>query len=58
MHSNIKLCNILKDGSGAMYHGVQGFELVEKLYLPMDKGDTVFFHPILLHGSGPNLSKV
>lgn len=23
----------------------------------MEKGDTVFFHPILLHGSGPNLTK-
>ncbi|KAL1132138.1 hypothetical protein AAG570_010095 [Ranatra chinensis] len=23
----------------------------------MDKGDTVFFHPLLIHGSGPNLSK-
>jgi phytanoyl-CoA hydroxylase len=42
----------------AMYHGVVGEkELMrhEKLfYLEMEAGDTVFFHPILLHGSGPN----
>jgi ectoine hydroxylase-related dioxygenase (phytanoyl-CoA dioxygenase family) len=24
----------------------------------MEKGDTVFFHPLLLHGSGPNRTKV
>lgn len=23
----------------------------------MEKGDTVFFHPLLFHGSWPNLSK-
>ncbi|GJQ84171.1 hypothetical protein Trydic_g15401 [Trypoxylus dichotomus] len=39
------------------YHGVYGFENVPKVNLVMEKGDTVFFHPILLHGSGPNLTK-
>lgn len=29
-----------------------------KVNVVMDKGDTVFFHPLLLHGSGPNNSKV
>jgi len=24
------------------------------VYLEMEKGDTVFFHPILIHGSGAN----
>jgi ectoine hydroxylase-related dioxygenase (phytanoyl-CoA dioxygenase family) len=24
----------------------------------MEKGDTVFFHPLLLHGSEPNRTKV
>ncbi|KAJ3649000.1 hypothetical protein Zmor_020776 [Zophobas morio] len=23
----------------------------------MEKGDTVFFHPLILHGSGPNITK-
>lgn len=40
------------------YHGVFGFENEPKVNLVMDKGDTVFFHPLLLHGSGPNLTKV
>ncbi|XP_060527979.1 phytanoyl-CoA dioxygenase, peroxisomal-like [Cylas formicarius] len=39
------------------YHGVQGLDHVPKTYLEMDKGDTVFFHPLLLHGSGPNITK-
>ncbi|KAI4467285.1 phytanoyl-coa alpha-hydroxylase [Holotrichia oblita] len=39
------------------YHGVQGFDNVPRVNLVMEKGDTVFFHPILLHGSGPNLTK-
>lgn len=39
------------------YHGVLGFDNVPKVNLVMEKGDTVFFHPILLHGSGPNLTK-
>lgn len=41
-----------------MYHGVQGFDNHPKVFVEMEKGDTVFFHPLLLHGSGPNLTKV
>lgn len=41
-----------------MYHGVRGFDSHPVVHLEMDKGDTVFFHPILIHGSGPNLTKV
>lgn len=44
-----------------LYHGIHEhheFEHVPKVHLVMDKGDTVFFHPILLHGSGPNRTKV
>lgn len=37
-----------------MYHGVQGMDHVPKKFVIMEKGDTVFFHPHLLHGSGPN----
>jgi len=30
----------------------------KKVFLEMDKGDTVFFHPLLLHGSGINKTQV
>lgn len=30
----------------------------KKVYLEMDKGDTVFFHPLLFHGSGINITQV
>ncbi|GLV43505.1 Phytanoyl-CoA dioxygenase domain containing 1 [Carabus blaptoides fortunei] len=39
------------------FHGVRGFDDAPKVYLEMEKGDTVFLHPLILHGSGPNLSK-
>ncbi|XP_077294009.1 phytanoyl-CoA dioxygenase, peroxisomal-like [Arctopsyche grandis] len=43
------------------YHGIQNeFEIApesERVYVPMEKGDTVFFHPIMVHGSGPNTTK-
>ena len=42
----------------AIFHEVQGFEGAEKVNLIMERGDTVFFHPTILHGAGPNLSKV
>lgn len=41
----------------AMYHGVQGKDHLTKVYAAMDKGDTIFFHPLILHGSGPNFTK-
>lgn len=41
-----------------MYHGVKGYDSHPAVYLEMNKGDTVFFHPLLIHGSGPNLTKV
>jgi phytanoyl-CoA hydroxylase len=37
------------------YFGAQGIgEGTEREHLEMDAGDTVFFHPLLLHGSGRN----
>ncbi|XP_026324556.1 phytanoyl-CoA dioxygenase, peroxisomal-like [Hyposmocoma kahamanoa] len=50
-----------KDEGKALYHGV----LEEESVAPMDKrvhfvmspGDTIFFHPLLVHGSGPNVTK-
>lgn len=43
--------------TNAAYHGVMGLDHVPTVNLKMEKGDTVFFHPILLHGSGPNTTK-
>lgn len=41
-------------GVNKMYHGVRGYDDHPIVELPMEKGDTVFFHPILIHGSGMN----
>lgn len=40
------------------FHRVEGFENQPLVSLEMEKGDTVFFHPILVHGSGINKTKV
>ncbi|KAK4874187.1 hypothetical protein RN001_013547 [Aquatica leii] len=39
------------------FYGVQDVENYSPVNVIMEKGDTVFFHPCLLHGSGPNASK-
>jgi len=42
------------------YHGIQGKkeeDTFEMHHLEMEPGDTVFFHPLLIHGSGRNLTK-
>lgn len=36
----------------------KSFNNRKKVYLEMDKGDTVFFHPLLVHGSGVNKTQV
>jgi phytanoyl-CoA hydroxylase len=43
-------------GVNKMYYGIQDIEINEAnlVHLEMEKGDTVFFHPILIHGSGAN----
>ncbi|KAF2353565.1 Phytanoyl-CoA dioxygenase [Trinorchestia longiramus] len=46
-----------QDGVNKMYHGVRGYDDHPRSLLEMDKGDTVFFHPILLHGSGSNMTQ-
>lgn len=44
-------------GVNKMYHGIQEIDPnIPKVYLEMDSGDTVFFHPLLIHGSGTNTS--
>lgn len=39
------------------YYGINGFDFEPRLYLPMHKGDTIMFHPKLIHGSGANMTK-
>lgn len=43
-------------GVNKMYHGIQDLDIdkVNLTYLEMNCGDTVFFHPLLIHGSGAN----
>lgn len=40
------------------YHGIRGYDDYPRVNLRMEKGDTIFFHPLLIHGSGVNKSKV
>lgn len=43
-----------------MYHEMKTnkYDNHEKVFLEMNKGDTVFFHPLLVHGSGINKTQV
>lgn len=42
-------------GVNKMYHGVRDYSPEHpRVHLEMEKGDTVFFHPLLIHGSGMN----
>merc|ERR1711962_1515436 len=43
-------------GVNKMYHGVRGAENNPRVHLHMEKGDPVFFHPLIIHGSGTNVS--
>ncbi|KAK7895963.1 hypothetical protein WMY93_021288 [Mugilogobius chulae] len=45
-------------GVNKMYHGVRDYSPDHpRVHLEMEKGDTVFFHPLLIHGSGMNQTK-
>ena len=45
----------LQGGVNKMYHGVKDYDPSHpRVHLEMSAGDTVFFHPILIHGSGMN----
>ncbi|KAK7129698.1 hypothetical protein R3I94_009349 [Phoxinus phoxinus] len=45
-------------GINKMYHGVRNYDPDHpRVHLEMEKGDTVFFHPLLIHGSGMNQTK-
>ena len=38
-----------------MYHGIKDYDPnAPRVHLEMGPGDTVFFHPLLIHGSGMN----
>lgn len=39
------------------YHGIQNMGAEGMMNVEMDPGDTLYFHPLLIHGSGPNMSK-
>lgn len=44
-------------GANKAYMGITDLTEAEfegRIHLPMEKGDTVFFHPLLIHGSGYN----
>eukprot|EP00117_Sycon_ciliatum_P015221 scpid17493/ scgid15159/ Phytanoyl-CoA dioxygenase, peroxisomal; Phytanic acid oxidase; Phytanoyl-CoA alpha-hydroxylase len=46
-----------KGGVNKMYHGIPLESMPPKsemVHLEMEEGDTVFFHPLLIHGSGMN----
>ena len=46
-------------GVNKMYYGIQDLDMskINAVHLEMEQGDTVFFHPILIHGSGANRTK-
>ena len=43
-------------GVNKMYYGIQDYDFSKNrlVHLEMEAGDTVFFHPLLIHGSGMN----
>ncbi|KAL8603369.1 hypothetical protein ACOMHN_039732 [Nucella lapillus] len=42
-------------GVNKMYHGIQDYNTSQlRQHVVMEAGDTVFFHPLLIHGSGMN----
>jgi len=44
-----------KDGINKMYYGIKNFDVnEERQHVEMWPGDTIFFHPLLIHGSGIN----
>lgn len=45
-------------GVNKLYHGILDYdESNDRVHLVMEKGDTVFFHPLLIHGSGQNKTR-
>jgi ectoine hydroxylase-related dioxygenase (phytanoyl-CoA dioxygenase family) len=47
--------SLIKGGVNKMYYGIHDFDPnAPRVHLEMETGDTVFFHPLLIHGSGMN----
>ncbi len=42
------------DFVNAGYLGAKGFDTSQRVHLPMDRGDTLLLHSLLIHGSGTN----
>ena len=41
-----------------LYYGIHDFDPnAHRVHLEMNTGDTVFFHPLLIHGSGTNKTR-
>ena len=38
------------------FYGIKDTKGLERVHIEMEPGDTVFFHPLLVHGSGRNLT--
>ncbi|XP_065728131.1 phytanoyl-CoA dioxygenase, peroxisomal isoform X2 [Phocoena phocoena] len=53
-----RYCTLPEGGVNIMFHGIQDYDKNnDRVHLLMEKGDTVFFHPLLIHGSGRNKSQ-
>jgi phytanoyl-CoA hydroxylase len=39
------------------FFGAEGVDLEQRVHIEMDPGDTLLFHPLLVHGSGRNRSR-
>nr|XP_027784466.1 phytanoyl-CoA dioxygenase, peroxisomal-like isoform X3 [Marmota flaviventris] len=50
-----RYCTLPEGGVNIFNYGIQEYEQDHaRVHLVMEKGDTVFFHPLLIHGSGRN----
>ncbi|XP_026315917.1 probable phytanoyl-CoA dioxygenase [Hyposmocoma kahamanoa] len=51
----------VKDQNKPLYHGIleedSAAPMNKRVHLDMSPGDTVLFHPLLVHGSGPNVTE-
>ncbi|XP_040104498.1 phytanoyl-CoA dioxygenase, peroxisomal [Oryx dammah] len=53
-----RYCTLPEGGVNIMFHRIQDYDKNNGwVHLVMEKGDTVFFHPLLIHGSGQNKSQ-
>ena len=54
----LKCFSYFQDQVNKAYHGIINPKDYKVVKLEMTEGDTVFFHPLLIHGSGPNITRV